>query len=324
MKQSARGDPAGARRTTPVTDFVIGVDGGGTRTRALILDLDGRERGEAEGEAGLVDPQDPAAAAEAIAGTVARVAAAAGVALPATALCAGLAGAGREGARRAVEDRLQPRSLARTVLVVTDAEAAFFDAFEDGPGILVIAGTGSVAWGRGLSGAMARAGGWGALVGDEGSGHDVGRRALRAAARAADGRGPDTALLDAILRHLELDAPDDLIPWGARAAKAEIAALAPLVCEVAAGADPAATRIVEDALHHLDDHVAALLERLGPWTDPPPVAATGGLIEPGAPLHDALLRTIRRHRCTLRQGPIRAARGAARLALRAALSGSAG
>lgn len=302
-------------------DFVIGVDGGGTRTRALILDSHGVELGEAEGEAALIDPRDPDAAVEAIVGAVSAAAHAAEVEPPAAALCAGLAGGGRDPERTRVEEALRRRGVARIVRVVTDAEAAFFDAFADGAGILVIAGTGSVAWGRNERGETARAGGWGALLGDEGSAYDLARRALRAAARAADGRAPDTALRQRLLERLGLDAPEALIPWAAHASKADVAAVAPAVLETAQDGDEVAAAIVEDALMALADHVAALLRRLGPWDESPPVALAGALIEPAGPLHSALAAAIRRHRCTLRHSLVRPARGAARLALRAATSG---
>lgn len=297
----------------------MGVDGGGTRTRALALDLEGRELGEGEAEGALVDPRQPDAAADAIFAAMTRAAESAGVTLPATALCAGLAGGGREPERSRVGETLRRRQVAKSVQIVTDAEAAFFDAFGDGPGILVIAGTGSMAWGRGESGATLRVGGWGALLGDEGSGYDIGRNALQAAVRAADQRAPETRLLDAILGQLRVGAPEALIPWAARATKADIAALAPLACKVAQAGDPAALRILEEALQDLDRHVAALIRRLGPWSRPSEVAPAGGLIGRGGPLHNAFLRAIRHHGCTPVRAPVRPARGAARLALRAAL-----
>ena len=117
----------------------------------------------------------------------------AGVALPAAALWAGLAGAGNDRARRAVEGALPTALSARTV-VGTDVEAAFYDAFRGGPGVLLIAGTGSVAWARGTNDAVCRVGGWGRHLGDEGSGYALGSEGLRSIAHSEDGRGPATAL----------------------------------------------------------------------------------------------------------------------------------
>ncbi|MBI4520734.1 MAG: hypothetical protein HY701_07835 [Gemmatimonadetes bacterium] len=307
-----------ASQQKPVADFVIGVDGGATRTRAVVLTLQGRELAAAEGGPGRVDAAGSEAALQIVRATATRAVAEAGARLPALALCAGLAGAGREAERSAAESRLHALGLAHRVLVITDAEAALQDAFGDGPGILVIAGTGSVAWGRAESGTVARSGGWGALLGDEGSGYDIARRALRAAARAADGRGPDTQLLPAVLERLQLAHPDDLVAWAASADKGQIAALATLVAEIAEHGDDVARDILERAVRDLVAHVEVLIRKLGPWRSPPRLAATGGLVDPGAPLPQPLFEAARRLGCAALPRPVRAAIGAAHLALRLA------
>ena len=98
------------------------------------------------------------------------------------------------------------------VLVVNDALAALVaGAGDQGPGIVLIAGTGSICYGRNEAGQAARAGGWGYLLGDEGSGWWIGRRTLSAVMRAGDGRGPATLLTERVLAHLELDETSDLI-----------------------------------------------------------------------------------------------------------------
>lgn len=301
-----------------MADFVIGVDGGATRTRAAVLNLEGRELAAAEGGPGRVDAASYESALQTVQATAARAVAEAGTSLPALALCAGLAGVGREAERSAAETRLRALGLARRVLVITDAEAALHDAFGDGPGILVIAGTGSVAWGRAESGRLARSGGWGALLGDEGSGYDMARRALRAAVRAADGRGPDTQLLPAVLSRLNLSSPDELVPWAASADKGQIAALAALVGEIAERGDEVARDLLERAVRDLLAHVEVLIRKLGPWRSPPGFAATGGLVDPGAPLHQPLFEAVRSLGCAVLQRPVRAAIGAAHLALRLA------
>ena len=179
--------------------YVAGVDGGGTRTRVLLLARDGATAGRAEGPAALVRPDRPAAAARVVADTVRRAAEAAGVALPLPALWAGLAGAGRPRVRRALEAALRDERIARAVRVGTDVEAAFHDAFGGGPGIVVVAGTGSVVLGAAEDGRRLQVGGWGGVMGDEGSGYHIGVSALRAIAAATDRRGPPTALTAAVL-----------------------------------------------------------------------------------------------------------------------------
>ncbi len=293
---------------------VIGIDGGGTATRALVLDERGKELGRAEGGPALIDRPGSPIDIEAVAATVQRAAAAAGVELPAAALCAGFAGVGRELERRAVEEALTGRLAARA-RVITDAEAAHSDAFGDGPGLLVIAGTGSMALGRAEDGREARTGGWGLLLGDEGSGYDIGLSGLRAAARAADGRGKTTELLARLMAELGLARPEELIPWAARAPKTAIAALAPTVCELAIAGDEVAAEIVAAAVASLAAHVDALLARLGPWSSPPSLAFAGGLLAPGRPLRGAVLAAAGECECVALDKTVDPARGAARLAL---------
>lgn len=204
----------------------VGVDGGGTRATALAVDHHGAALARRVGEAGRVDSGDPLAGVPALEALVRDVIAQAGGSPPAASLCCALAGVGRERVRDAVEGALVGAGLAQSVRVITDAEAALFDAFGDGPGILLIAGTGSVAWGRGRDGTIARVGGWGMRLGDEGSGYAIGLAGLRAVVHAADGRSGATALSSPILEYTATREPADLVAWTDRASKGEIAAIA--------------------------------------------------------------------------------------------------
>lgn len=96
-------------------------------------------------------------------------------------------------------------------MVTTDGEIALEDAFGEGAGILLISGTGSVAYGRGPTGTLLRAGGWGPTCGDEGSSTGIGRRALSVLTASHDGREPETRLVGAVLTALQLDEVDDLM-----------------------------------------------------------------------------------------------------------------
>ncbi|UCC82516.1 MAG: hypothetical protein JSW46_16295 [Gemmatimonadota bacterium] len=295
---------------------VIGVDGGGTTTRAVVLDDRAGELGRGQAGPALTDADGGTIEIDALAAAAERAAENAGVPLPVAALCAGVAGVGREAERTAVQAALAGRGIASTSRVVTDAEAALFDAFSDGPGILLIAGTGSIAWGRAEDGREARAGGWGSLIGDEGSGYHIGLRGLRAAVRAADGRGGETELLPQLAAQLGTAEPEDLVTWTTSAAKSEIAGLAPLVCDLARTGDAIAATIVDAALASLTNHLAALLARLAPWNAPPGFALGGGLISPGGPLRDALVVATADYPCVPLAGEVDAARGAALMALR--------
>jgi glucosamine kinase len=262
--------------------YLIGIEGGGTRTTLAFADLEGRELHRCTGPAGLVDPRRPEAAAELLARLVRDGAAEAGLAGPAAALCAGLAGVGNRAERSLVEQALARSGVATRVRVLTDGQTALHGAFAGAPGILLIAGTGSVAYARTDDGRIVRCGGWGMVVGDEGSGFAIGRAALTAALRAEDGRGPATRLLPTVLDVLRVEAADAIPPWAGRAEKAEIAALTPHVVRLAEEGDAVADAILRDAAAELAGHAVALEARLRPWRAPPAVVVYGGVASAAA------------------------------------------
>lgn len=293
----------------------VGVDGGATRTRCVVMDAGLNELARTEGPAGAADPRFPERAAAAAAQVVMQAVGEAGGTLPVEAVWVGLAGTGRETTRAGVEVELARRRLAHRLGVGMDVEAAFADAFADGPGILVVSGTGSVGWGRSPAGTLGRVGGWGSILGDEGSGYAVGLEALRRVVRDADGRGPGTVLREAILAELSMAAPAELIPWASAAHKSAVAALVPVVARVARDGDRVAGEILVRAVEELDGHVATLLETLGPWPTPPAVALAGGLLGPDGPLRRGMEEALARHPVPVLERPIDPVTGAARLAL---------
>ena len=178
-----------------VMSIVVGVDGGGTGSRCQVSDDSGTLLGEAHGGAGAMRPGEADRAADAIVDVVrdGLIAADRGDEMPKV-LCVGAAGVGRDAERLELWEALSAREIAEDVVIITDAEAGFDDAFGEGAGILLIAGTGSIAHGRGPTGIVARCGGWGPVCGDEGSGAWIGRRTLSAVTASSDGREPPTAL----------------------------------------------------------------------------------------------------------------------------------
>lgn len=255
----------------------IGIDGGGTRTTVGIADSSGRELLRKTGPAGIVDPRRPAATAELLIELIDEASAEAGFHRPAEALCAGLAGVGNAAERELVESALSQAGVATRVAVISDGETALYGALEGGPGILVVSGTGSVAYGRAEDGRIQRCGGWGKYIGDDGGGYEIGRSGLRAALLGLDGRGPDTILLPTLLGVLGLTAPEEIPPWIARAEKSEVAMLAMHVLRASDQGDQAAREIVAEAALDLAAHVTALVQRLGPWSSPPRVVLHGGV-----------------------------------------------
>lgn len=303
--------------------LIVGVDGGGSKTKVIVADAQGHELATATGGGSAARPGEAQQAAEVIAQTVREALAACDRAgeMPRV-LCAGLAGAGREPERQAVREALVRLEVADHVLIEPDATIALEDAFGDGPGILLVSGTGSSCFGRSPTGAFARCGGWGPNIGDEGSGAWIGRRALSFVTASVDGREPETALLGAVLTTLGLDDSDALIAWAALATPADVARLATTVITVAATGDQRAGTLLAMAAEELVTHVRALARSL--FVDERaaiPVALAGGLMERGS-----FVRKLVEHRlksavpgATVRTEPVLAARGAVRMALHKAL-----
>ena len=299
---------------------VVGVDGGGSKTRVVVADETGRSLGSVEGPASAVRPNAVEPSADVIAASVRDALAHAGMehVVPKV-LYVGVAGVGREPEREALWQALVARELAEDVAVHADAMIALDDAFGDGPGVLLIAGTGSVAFARGPDGAFARCGGWGPTIGDEGSGAWIGRRALNIASASSDGREPDSAIVDALLTAIEADDPAALIPWAAEATPALLAQLAPVVFRVAATGDLRANTLLSLAVEELVLHVRTLARRL--FVDERasiPVALSGGLLSRGAPLRRRVEHRLKSAvpGTQLRHDDVDPARGAVRGALR--------
>jgi len=269
---------------------LIGADVGGTKT-AVAVSRDGKIVGRADGPGAAVRPGRALASASTIIEVVRAALSEAGR-LQGDVLVVGAAGAGRQPERDELRTALRNENLTSHVLVTTDIEIALSGAFADGPGIVVSAGTGSVAVGRDQQGNRHRIGGYGWQMGDEGSGYAIGRASLGAVSRARDGRSPPTALSERILQATRSADFDALIRWAAGASPAEVAALAPHVVAVGAAGDPLAQGITDYAARELSQLAICLLPKMQ-LTPPVRVAVTGGLLSPDQPLRRALLAKLR-------------------------------
>jgi N-acetylglucosamine kinase-like BadF-type ATPase len=276
------------------SSLFLGVDGGGTKTLAVMVDADGRERGRGAAGSGNQSAVGLERAVANIVQAVTEAAAQAGAAGPCTVAWIGLAGVDRPDDRARLIPRLAP--LAAHVHVTNDGELAL-SGLEGAVGVALVAGTGSIAFGRNAAGEKARAGGWGHLIGDEGSGYTIGRMAMQAAAQAADGRGPQTAILPAIMEAWSLTRPDGMIgrvyPDGD---KGPIAALSAIVFTAARAGDRVARRIVAQAASDLAITAIAVGDALGFKEDALPLALVGGLLVHEADFRAMVLRRIRRRR----------------------------
>ena len=303
-----------------MNQIVIGIDGGGSKTHAIVADESGNSLGEATGPGSAIKPGEEDASADVIAQAARDALEKAGMTeVTPRVLCVGVAGAGRDQAKQALWQALVARDVAGDVVVHSDFGIALDDAFGDGPGVLLIAGTGSAAFGRSPAGSTGRCGGWGPVIGDEGSGTWIGRRALSIVSAAADGRESQTALTGAVLTAAEVNEVAELIPWAASASREQIASLARVVFNVAEAGDLRANAVVSLAVEELMLHVRALSQQLfGDERAAIPVALAGGLMTKGTLLRKRLEHRLRTGvpGAQVKAGPIVAARGAVRGALR--------
>jgi glucosamine kinase len=269
--------------------ILIGADVGGSKT-AVGVSQGGDVLVRADGPGAAIRPGRALASAGMIAEVVRRALAGLGR-LSGDVLLVGAAGAGRDPERSELAKALRAENLAERVVVQTDIELALAGAFETGPGIVVSAGTGSIAVGRDASGTHHRIGGYGWQMGDEGSGYAIGRAAMGAVSRAHDGRSPRTALSDRVLAATRSPDFDSLVRWAATASPSELAGLAPHVLEIAAQGDPLAQGIADYAARELSQLAICLLPML--HVSPPiGVALTGGLLAQERPLRRSVLARL--------------------------------
>jgi glucosamine kinase len=292
--------------------MLIGADVGGSKT-AVGVSEGGAVLARADGPGAAVRPGRALASAGMIAEVVRRALASVGR-LSGDVLLVGAAGAGRDPERSELAKALRGESLATRVEVTTDVELALAGAFHSGPGIVVSAGTGSIAVGRDAKGARWRIGGYGWQMGDEGSGYAIGRAALGAVSRAHDGRSPRTALTDRVLAATRCADFDSVVRWAAGASPSEIASLAPHVLEVAAQGDPLAQGIADYAARELSQLAICLRPQIEA-VPPIGVALTGGLLAPDRPLRRAVLAKLKEDQgLGPMDAPVDAVVGALRLA----------
>lgn len=279
-------------------ELIIGVDGGGTKTVAWVATLRDDVSGAVLGR-GRAGPGNPRAAGFEIAQNnidAAIDAAFADAKLPretVAAACLCLSGAGRAVEQEQMKEWAEARGVARITRVTGDAEPILAAATPDNWGIALISGTGSLAWGRSRDGRIVRSGGWGFLIGDEGSGYAIALAGLRAAAQAADGRGPRTILLEAFQQRLAAAVPSDLIGrvYDPAMSRERLAELANVVFN-ASPTDVVAASIVSAAAADLATMVAALVEPLQLANGTFPLAFSGGMLLHHESLRQRLLAAL--------------------------------
>jgi N-acetylglucosamine kinase-like BadF-type ATPase len=264
--------------------YYLGIDGGGTKTRCVLADETTVLAKAMTGGSNIVRLGEKQAR-EALHTAVRQVCGTANISPDhIRAICIGAAGAARPEIAaniRSILAELIPDTAPTRIVVVGDTEIALEAAFGAGPGVIAIAGTGSIVYGRDAAGHTARAGGWGFAVSDEGSGHWIGRRAISAILSAHD-EGVETTLTAMVLQAWKLNTLDELVQQANSTPPPDFPRLFPIVLRAADEADSTARDLLADAGARLAELAAIVIRRLAPH--PPhaalallPVAMTGSV-----------------------------------------------
>ncbi len=260
--------------------FYLGIDGGGTKTRCVVGNDTAVLASAVAGGSNVIRAGE-AQARTALHAAVSGVCVSANIfADQIRSVCIGAAGAARPEVE-AILRRIIGELTSARVRVVGDMVIALEAAFGSGPGVIAIAGTGSIVYGRDASGRTARAGGWGFAISDEGSGHWIGRRAVSAIVRAHDAEQP-TALTGLVLLEWGLKDLDALVHAANAAPPPNFPRLFPLVLRAADADDPVARALLADAGTLLADLTAMVVHRLLPQPPHAPVAMTGSVFRQSA------------------------------------------
>ena len=256
--------------------YVIGLDAGGTKTVGLLADENGRRLAKAAGGGANLVVHGELAVEKVLYQVLAGLEASE----PVSAICLGIAGVDRPGEQEVMLALLRRLGFRDRVQVVNDATVALVAGAPEGIGVVVVAGTGSIAYGLDPLGQSARSGGWGYLLGDEGSAFWLGHAAVRYGVRAADGRGPAPSLYDRICQHLGVESKVQLVKWfyDPELARNRVADLAFLVEEAARDDDAAASSLLDQAAQHLARAARAVVRQLD-FSSPYPLVMSGGVFK---------------------------------------------
>lgn len=296
--------------------YVIGIDAGGSKTVCQLGDEAGRVLRESRGPGANLQSAGELAVEKVLHDVICEVLQEAPE--PPAAICIGMAGVDRPGDADVIQGILRRLCRGSRLLVVNDALVALEAGAPGAAGVVLIAGTGSIAYGRDARGGAARAGGWGHVLGDEGSGFWLGRRAIGAVLRALDRRGAPTAMAEPIMAHFGVSRAQDLVNpvyEGGMKPRA-IAAIAPIVGEAAAAGDAVAARIVDIGAAELAGSAVSVATRLGLQSTAFPLPLAGGIFR-AVPQVRWLVMTRLREQIPLAQPAlleVEPARGAVRLA----------
>ena len=258
------------------TRYVLGIDAGGTKTRALLGDETGHVIAGARGGGANLRTHGELEVEKVLHSVIEKAEAEAGV--HADALALGIAGADRPEDHAVLREILRRIGFKSRVVLANDARIAFVAGSARRVGMALICGTGSIAWGRNSRGEVARAGGWGWHLGDEGSGFWIGERAIRDVLRGADGRGPATLLGKPLFEHFGIERPEEIVRalYDRDYPRHQVAMFAVRVEEAAKRGDAVAGQILAAASEELVLAARSVIRHLNLEAEPYDIVLSGG------------------------------------------------
>ena len=274
--------------------YILGIDGGGTKTKLLMTDAAGNLIVESESGSSNINADGYEKVRQVLQELAASTVKKAGMdPSGCISLCMGAAGAGRIKEKEAIREIFKDIGFNCRLEVTDDVTTAFYGGLDGNAGVMVISGTGSICLGRNEKGEMHRCGGWGHVMGDEGSGYDIGRGVLSSIMRGFDGREPQSKMTPRVLEFLNLGGPEDLIEYIYRrvAGKKEIASLAVFADAGCAVGDAAAVSIIEHSAQELHLAVVTVINRLG-FTGTLEVCTGGGVLVGSEYLREIFIRLL--------------------------------
>lgn len=294
---------------------VLGIDAGGTKTRAVLAEETGRVLARSLGSGANLKTQGELEVEKVLHRVIETVETDAGSRADAVAL--GVAGADRPDDHAVLTAILRRIGFKSRAVVTNDARIAFVAGSRRRVGFALVCGTGSIAWGRNAAGQIARAGGWGWHVGDEGSGFWIGERAIRQVLRSWDGRGPATALERPLLEHFSIEKPDQLVPavYDGEYPRQRVAMFALRVEQAARAGDAVAREILEDACRELTAAGESVVRKLRLEDAPYDVVLSGGTFEALPDLEAAVTASLSKDNARVARLEVEPAMGAVQLAI---------
>ncbi|MCA1563205.1 MAG: hypothetical protein LC804_24125 [Acidobacteria bacterium] len=271
---------------------VLGIDAGGTKTVCQLASEQGALVSEARGPGANLQAVGELEVEKVLHEVMDTTIGDSGI-VP-SAICLGIAGVDRPDDAEIVRGIMKRIGYQARVLVVNDALVALEAGAPGAPGVVIISGTGSIAYGRNAAGEGARSGGWGYVLGDEGSGYWIGRAALRAVLRESDQRGPRTKLTPLLLHHFGVTQAQGLIRqvYHSNLKPAAIGALAKCVQAAFGEGDRAAIGILRAAADELESAAVSVAMRLGLPGSPFPFVLAGGIFRAVPWLEQELVRRL--------------------------------